>query len=112
MKTPQLGSALVPIPIATTAAGTSSDPGTTGIPGSPPPTDVDSALAALYDLIASLAPIVLREIDGSPSLTPIEIDVPNDSLDVAGSIATLAYAMRRGGTRGALDARSVSGAIT
>lgn len=108
-QTPLLGVRATPaIPITSTSIGT--DPSTTGIPTSP--TNVEQALTELQAEIDAVTQIVVQEDDGSPTVVASEIDVPNGTLDVSGTVATLNYLGSRGGGRGTLDARSVSGAIT
>ena len=51
----------------------------------------DTTGAAVWVVTTSGTTLTVQEIDGSPTVAATEIDVPNGSLTVAGTIATLHY---------------------
>ena len=68
--------------------------------------------AALDELFAAAPGLVVQEVDGSPAVAASEIAFPDGSLTVAGTVVTPHLLTSRGGGRGELDTRDVSGAVT
>lgn len=86
MKTPQLGTALVPVPITGSSVTVTPPIGLTA-------TDLQAIIDEIQAEIDGLLPgaLVVQESDGSPSVSASTLNVPDGTLDVVGVAATVNY---------------------